>query len=69
MISHARLRTIYKDPFPHKYVDWDGDRKGEGSMVFMNLAIESWRNWLYCKIAEMIENYRVDAYFLDICGL
>lgn len=69
MISHARLRTIYKDPFPGNYVDWDGDRKGEGSMVFMNLAVESWRNWLYCKIAEMIENYRVDAYFLDICGL
>lgn len=68
-VSDARLRALYGDPFPGDYVDWDGDRKGEGSMVFMNLAVSSWRDLLCEKIGRMIEAHKVDAYFLDICGL
>lgn len=68
-IADARIHSIYRDPFPGDYVDWDGDRKGDGSMVFMNLAVSSWRNHLADRISTMIKRYPVDAYFLDICGL
>ena len=34
----------------------------------MNLGVDSWRNHLEGRIADMIERYKVDAYFLDIAG-
>ena len=34
----------------------------------MNLGADSWRNYLEGRIAEMIDRYGVDAYFLDIVG-
>src|SRR2546423_10446756 len=34
----------------------------------MNLGVESWRHWLTTRIADVIERYGVDAYFLDIVG-
>lgn len=69
-VSNAQLRTLYQDAFPGDIPDWDGDRhKSDGSMVYMNLAVPSWREHLYGRIARMIENYGLDAYFLDICGL
>ncbi|MDJ0276433.1 hypothetical protein QLH51_06430 [Sphingomonas sp. 2R-10] len=68
-IADAQLRTIYDVPFASDYVDWDGDRKGEPSMVFMNVAVKSWRDHLKRRIADMLSRYPVDAYFLDICGL
>lgn len=68
-IANARVRTVYGEPMAGNYVDWDGDRKGDASMVFMNLAVESWRKHLSGRISAMVRRYRVDAYFLDICGM
>lgn len=69
-VSNAQLRTLYQDPFPGDIPDWDGDRHhSDGSMVYMNLAVPSWREHLYNRIASKIDHYGVDAYFLDICGL
>lgn len=68
-LADAQVRTIYGVPFASDYVDWDGDRKGEPSMVFMNLAVKSWRDHLTARIDDMLSRYPLDAYFLDICGL
>jgi hypothetical protein len=67
-IANAQVRNVYGEFVPGNYVDWDGDRKGDSSMVLMNLAVASWRDHLRGRIAAMIDKYRVDAYFLDICG-
>jgi len=56
------------DPFNLNWVDWDNDRHQEGFGVYMNLGVESWRRWLTTRIADTIERYGVDAYFLDIIG-
>ena len=34
----------------------------------MNLGVDSWRAWLTDRIADVVERYGVDAYFLDIAG-
>lgn len=67
-IANAKARDIYGGPINASYVDWDGDRHGDGSMTFMNLAVESWRNHLSSRISSIIKEYGIDAYFLDICG-
>lgn len=68
-IADAEVRTIYGPLFAADYVDWDGDRKGDGFMTFMNVAVKSWRDHLRGRIADMASRYPMDAYFLDICGL
>lgn len=68
-IANARVRNVYGDPMAGNYVDWDGDRKGDSSMVIMNLGVDSWREHLEERISAMVARYGVDAYFLDICGL
>src|SRR2546428_13128571 len=40
----------------------------EGGMRYMNLGVDSWRNWLKERIAQVVERFNVDAYFLDIAG-
>lgn len=37
-------------------------------LAYMNLGVDSWRNWLEARIADIIERFGVDAYFLDIVG-
>ena len=59
---------IDDDPFNLNWVDWDNDRHQEGFGVYMNLGVESWRRWLTARIADVIDRYGVDAYFLDIIG-
>jgi hypothetical protein len=56
------------DPFDLNWVDWDNDRHQEGFTVYMNLGVASWRRWLTGRIADVIDRYGVDAYFLDIIG-
>ncbi len=67
-IADAQAKDLYGTPIPSDYVDWDGDRKGDGCMTFMNLAVDSWRNYLIGRISAHIKEYNADAYFLDICG-
>ncbi len=66
--ADAVTARIDGDPFNLNWVDWDSDRHQEGFGVYMNLGVESWRRWLSGRIADVIDRYGVDAYFLDIIG-
>lgn len=66
--ADAATSQIDGDAFNLNWVDWDNDRHNEGWGPYMNVGVASWRNWLSGRIAEMIEKYKVDAYFLDIAG-
>lgn len=64
--SDATTEQIDGDDFDLNWVDWDNDRHMEGGGKYMNLGVDSWRNWLTGRIAETIEQYGMDGYFLDI---
>ena len=66
--ADAATDRIEGDPFNLSWVDWDNDRHQEGFGAYMNLGVESWRRWLTARIADTIDRYGVDAYFLDIIG-
>ncbi len=67
-VADAATAQIDSDPFELNYVDWDNDRHFEGGMSYMNLGVDSWRQWLLGRISDIIERFKVDAYFLDIVG-
>ena len=67
-MAEAATHKIDGDRFDLNWVDWDNDRHQEGWLSYMNLGVQSWRDWLGARIAEVIERYHVDAYFLDIAG-
>ncbi|HYR30730.1 MAG TPA: hypothetical protein VEO93_02330, partial [Gemmatimonadales bacterium] len=67
-IADAATARIDGDPFNLNWVDWDNDRHQEGWGAYMNLGVDSWRNWLGGRIADVIDRYGVDGYFLDISG-
>jgi hypothetical protein len=64
----ATTEDVDGNDFDLDWVDWDNDRHNEGWGKYMNLGVESWRNWLAGRIAEVIERFNVDGYFLDISG-
>lgn len=66
--ADAATSRIDGDRFDTNWVDWDNDRHQEGWLSYMNLGVDSWRNWLTERIAEVIDRYHVDGYFLDITG-
>jgi hypothetical protein len=66
--ADAATERVDGDPFNLSWVDWDNDRHQEGFGVYMNLGVASWRRWLTGRIADTIDRYGVDAYFLDIIG-
>jgi hypothetical protein len=66
--ADGATERIDGDPFNLNWVDWDNDRHQEGFGVYMNLGVASWRRWLTDRIADAIDRYGVDAYFLDIIG-
>jgi hypothetical protein len=71
--EHARFAdaaTVKLDGerFDLDWVDWDNDRHHEGWLSYLNLGVDSWREFLAGRISEAIERYRPDAYFLDIVG-
>ncbi len=67
-IADGRTAKIDGDNMDLNWVDWDNDRHQEGWLSYMNLGVDSWRTWLTGRIAEMIDRFGVDAYFLDIVG-
>jgi hypothetical protein len=67
-IADAATVRVDGDPFNLDWVDWDNDRHQEGFGAYMNLGVASWRRWLQGRIADVIDRYGVDAYFLDIIG-
>jgi hypothetical protein len=50
------------------WVDWNNDRHMDGWLGYMNLGADPWRQHMEGRIADAIERYGVDAYFLDIVG-
>ncbi|HSF20025.1 MAG TPA: hypothetical protein VLK65_31200 [Vicinamibacteria bacterium] len=67
-IADGHTEKVDGDRFDLNWVDWDNDRHQDGWLSYMNLGVESWRHHLTERIAEVIERYRPDAYFLDIVG-
>jgi len=67
-IADAATSKIDGDQFDLNWVDWDNDRHHEGWLAYMNLGVDSWRTWLTDRIADVVDRYGVDAYFLDIIG-
>ena len=67
-IAAGSTYKIDGDLYNLNWVDWNNDRHQDGWLTYMNLGADAWRNWLEGRIAEMIERYGVDAYFLDIVG-
>lgn len=66
--SDATTQDVDGNDFDLDWVDWDNDRHNEGWGKYMNLGVDSWRNWLSARISDVIERFGVDAYFLDISG-
>ena len=67
-IANGFTSKIDGDRFDLNWVDWDNDRHHEGWLSYMNLGVDAWRTWLADRIADCIQRYGVDAYFLDIVG-
>lgn len=67
-VSDARVLQIDGNPFGADYVDWDNDRHAEGGLHYMNLGVDSWRNWMLGRISSNLEKFGADAYFMDIAG-
>jgi hypothetical protein len=67
-IADASTKKIDGDVYNLNWVDWNNDRHQDGWLTYMNLGVDSWRAHLEGRIAEMIDRYHVDAYFLDIAG-
>jgi len=65
-VADGATARIDGDEFSLNWVDWDNDRHQEGWLAYMNLGVAEWRQWLMGRIAETIQLYDVDAYFLDI---
>jgi hypothetical protein len=66
--ADAATAKIDGDPMELNWVDWDNDRHQEGWLAYMNVGVPSWRNHLTARIADIIDRFGVDAYFLDIAG-
>jgi hypothetical protein len=66
--ADATMSQIDGDHFDLNWVDWDNDRHMEGWSPYMNVGVDSWRNWLFNRISESIDRFGLDAYLLDIVG-
>ena len=67
-VADAVTTKIDGDVYNLNWVDWNNDRHQDGWLTYMNLGADVWRNHIEGRIAETIERFGVDAYFLDIIG-
>ncbi len=67
-IAAGATRKIDGDQYDLNWVDWNNDRHQDGWLTYMNLGADAWRNHMEGRIADVIERFGVDAYFLDIVG-
>ena len=67
-IAKGSTYKIDGDLYNINWVDWNNDRHQDGWLTYMNLGADAWRNWLEGRIAETIDRFGVEAYFLDIVG-
>lgn len=66
--SDATTQQIDGNDFDLDWVDWDNDRHTEGTGKYMNLGVQSWNDWLFARIGDIVQRFEVDGYFLDISG-
>jgi len=67
-VADGVTTKIDGDVYNLNWVDWNNDRHQDGWLAYMNLGVDSWREWLTNRIVDSIDRYGVDAYFLDIAG-
>ena len=67
-VESGSTHKLEGDRYDLNWVDWNNDRHQDGWLTYMNLGADSWRNHVAGRIADAIERYGVDAYFLDIIG-
>ncbi len=67
-IKAGATHKIEGDQYDLNWVDWNNDRHQDGWLTYMNLGADVWRNHMEGRIADIIERFGVDAYFLDIVG-
>ncbi|HYV98199.1 MAG TPA: hypothetical protein VE967_12135 [Gemmatimonadaceae bacterium] len=67
-IAAGVTQKMDSDVYNLNWVDWNNDRHQDGWLAYMNLGADVWRTWMEGRIADMIERFGVDAYFLDIVG-
>jgi hypothetical protein len=67
-IGSGITRKIDGDEYNLNWVDWNNDRHMDAWLGYMNVGADSWRTFIQARIADCIERYRPDAYFLDIAG-
>lgn len=67
-VADATMAQIDGDAFNLNWVDWDNDRHNEGWGPYMNVGVDSWREWLGGRISDFLTRYGVESYFLDIAG-
>ena len=67
-IASGATHKIDGDIYNLNWVDWNNDRHQDGWLTYMNLGEDKWRHHMEGRIADMIERFGVDAYFLDIVG-
>lgn len=66
--ADATTQQIDGNNFDLDWVDWDNDRHNEGTGKYMNLGVQSWHDWLFGRIADIVGRFDADGYFLDISG-
>lgn len=67
-IAAGATRKIEGDQYDLNWVDWNNDRHQDGWLTYMNVGADVWRKHIEGRIADIIERFGVDAYFLDIVG-
>lgn len=67
-VATGETRKLDGNTYNLDWVDWNNDRHQDGWLTYMNVGEDKWRTYLEGRIAEMIERFDVDAYFLDIVG-
>ena len=65
-LRKAMARFPDGSPYWANWIDWDNDRSLETWMALMNVGARPWRKWLADHISRIVEEYRMDAVFLDI---
>ncbi len=67
-IASGATQKIDGDVYNLNWVDWNNDRHQDGWLTYMNVGEDKWRHHLEGRIADIVERFGVDAYFLDIVG-
>jgi len=65
-LERAMARFPDGAPYWANWIDWDNDRALETWMAMLNVGAPAWRRWLADRISRTVEDYRMDAAFLDI---